>query len=122
MNYPDDILNPIKTFLEEKKVELTERKLRLEKEDPFSDPDARLSNNAAVDADAAEQFDHENTVAMQDEIGRKLAATERALERIAAGTYGNCTACGQMIDTDRLTVDPTAEYCVDCQRKKTVAE
>jgi len=122
MNYPDEILTPIKTFLEEKKAELTARKLRLVGEDPFSDPDARLSNNAAVDADAAEQFDHENTIAMKDEVDRKLAATDRALERIQDGTYGNCTACNKMIDTDRLTVDPTAEYCVDCQRKKTVAQ
>jgi RNA polymerase-binding protein DksA len=122
MNYPDEVLNPIKTFLEEKKQELVERKQRLASEDPFSDPDARLSNNAAVDADAAEQFDHENTVAMRDEVDRKLAATERALTRIDDGSYGTCTACGKMIDTDRLTVDPTAEYCVDCQRKKTVVE
>jgi len=121
MNYPNDLLIPIKQFLDDKKVELEARKSRLTDQDPFSD-ESRLTNNAAVDADAAEQFEHETAVAMQDEIDRKLAEVERALVRVADGTYGNCTACGNMIDTDRLTVDPTAEYCVDCQRKKTVVE
>ncbi len=120
MNYPEDLLLPVKQFLETKKKELTERKERLLKEDPFSDPDTRLSNNAAVDADAAEQFDHENSAAMRGEIDRKLAEVDRALERVETGKYGTCTACGKMIDTDRLTVDPVAEYCVECQQKKTV--
>ena len=121
MIYPTDILMPIKTYLEAKRDELLARKKRLEHEDPFSDVD-RLNNKAAVDADAAEQFGHETVTAMEDEIVRKLGEVNRAIERIEAGTYGNCTACGAMIDTDRLKVDPTAEYCVDCQRKKIVVE
>jgi DnaK suppressor protein len=121
MNYPDEVLLPIKSFLLEKKGELEARKKRLVAEDPFSDPDNRLGNNAAIDADAAEQFGHETTVAMRDEIDRKLAEVDRALVRIESGKYGTCSGCGKMIDTDRLTVDPTAEYCVDCQSKKTFA-
>lgn len=120
MNYPNDVLAPIKQFLEAKKKELEERRQRFAAEDPFSDPDSRLSNNAAVDADAAEQFGHETTVAMRDEVDRKLAEVERALARIDSGEYGTCAGCGQMIDTDRLTIDPTVEYCVSCQKNKTV--
>lgn len=122
MNYPSDVLAPIQQFLESKKEELTARKQRLTQEDPFSDPDNRLNNNAAVDADAAEQFGHETLAAMREEIDRKLAEVERALERVSNGKYGTCAGCGLMIDTDRLTVDPVAEFCVDCQRKKTVAD
>lgn len=122
MNYPNDVLAPIQQFLEAKREELTARKQRLMKEDPFSDPDNRLNNNAAIDADAAEQFGHETATAMRQEIDRKLAEVERAIDRVAAGTYGTCGGCGLMIDTDRLTVDPIAEFCVDCQRKKIVVE
>jgi len=118
MNYPASILDPIKQYLEEKKVELVNRKKRLSQEDPFSDPD-RLANNAAIDADAAEQFGHETAQAVGGEIDRKVAEIDNAIRRIQEGVYGSCTACGKMIDTDRLRVDPTAEYCVDCQRKKT---
>lgn len=120
MNYPGDLLLPVKTFLEEKKAELLSRLQRLTSEDPFGDPDNRMSNNAAVDADAVEQFGHETAVAMKEEINRKIAELDRALERIANGTYGTCTGCGSMIDTDRLTVDPSVEQCVSCQAKKSV--
>lgn len=120
MNYPDEVLSPIKSFLVEKKKELESRKQRLMAEDPFSDPDNRLSNNAAVDADAMEQFGHETLVAMRDEIDRKLVEVEKALSRIESGDYGTCASCGTMIDTDRLTVDPTVEYCVSCKSKKTL--
>lgn len=119
MNYPNSVLDPIKTFLLAKKQELLDREERLKSEDPFADPD-RLLNNAAVDADAAEQWGHETTTAMRDEIDRKLAEVDGALVRIDTGTYGSCTACGAMIDTDRLNIEPTAAYCVDCQRKKVV--
>lgn len=120
MNYPEELLTPINDFLNKKKEELVERKARLVAEDPFSDPDNRLSNNASVDADAVEQFGHETLEAMRDEIDRKLGEVDRAIERIKSGEYGTCTGCSKMIDTDRLTVDPTAEYCVECQQKKTV--
>lgn len=120
MNYPEDVLTPIKNFLVSKKQELEGRLQRLSAEDPFSDPDSRLANNAAVDADAVEQFGHETAVAMREEIERKLNETERALARVESGEYGTCAGCSKMIDTDRLTVDPTAEYCVSCQQKKTV--
>ena len=121
MIYPADILIPIKKYLEEKRDEVLARKKRLEEEDPFSDVD-RLNNNAAVDADAAEQLGHDTVTAIEEENDRKLSELTRAIERINAGSYGTCTACAAMIDTDRLKVDPTVEYCVDCQRKKIVAE
>ena len=121
MIYPVDILMPIRAYLEAKKTELMARKKRLELEDPFHDTD-RLNNTGAVDAGAAEQFGHETVTAMEEEIKRKLNEVSGAIDRIDGGTYGNCSDCGSMIDTDRLKVDPTAEYCVDCQRKKIVAE
>jgi len=121
MNYPDEVLLPIKEFLLKKKQELEERLSRLSAEDPFNDPDSRLTNNAAVDADAAEQFDHETLSAMKEEVARKLDEVNRALARIESKEYGTCASCGSMIDTDRLTVDPTAEYCVTCQQKRSTS-
>jgi DnaK suppressor protein len=46
-----------------------------------------------------------------------LAAVEAALERIAAGTYGECTDCGADISTARLHATPEAARCVPCQEK-----
>jgi len=39
-----------------------------------------------------------------------------ARQRLAAGTYGECTDCGADIDYRRLLAYPTAKRCIDCQR------
>lgn len=40
-----------------------------------------------------------------------------ARQRIAAGTYGECTDCGADIAYERLLAYPTAKRCIDCQRE-----
>ena len=41
----------------------------------------------------------------------KIADIERALERLAAGTYGVCEACGEPIGEARLEAWPAARFC-----------
>ena len=45
----------------------------------------------------------------------EMASVERALERLEAGTYGDCAACGEPISLQRLQVQPAAELCTACQ-------
>ena len=40
-----------------------------------------------------------------------------ALERLDAGTYGQCVDCGQSLPDERLEVRPEAARCVSCQQK-----
>lgn len=40
---------------------------------------------------------------------------ERAHDRIAAGTYGYCTDCGQPVAIERLRAYPAAKRCRYCQ-------
>ncbi|MDE2050843.1 MAG: TraR/DksA family transcriptional regulator [Gammaproteobacteria bacterium] len=47
---------------------------------------------------------------------QEIRAIERALKRIALGTYGTCVSCGQPIERERLEVYPTANRCAACQR------
>lgn len=42
---------------------------------------------------------------------------EAARKRIAVGTYGICTECGQEIGYERLLAYPTAKRCIGCQRE-----
>lgn len=51
---------------------------------------------------------------------RDIAAAE---DRLAAGTYGLCTDCGQPIRYKRLDAYPTAKRCFECQvlRERTLA-
>ena len=46
-----------------------------------------------------------------------LAAVDAALNRIEAGTYGECTDCGTHITAARLHATPEAPRCVHCQEK-----
>ena len=47
---------------------------------------------------------------------QEIRAVERALKRIALGTYGTCVSCGQPIERERLEAYPTANRCAACQR------
>lgn len=42
---------------------------------------------------------------------------EAALERIAAGTFGECTDCAEGIGRSRLDAYPTAKRCLRCQNQ-----
>jgi DnaK suppressor protein len=47
-----------------------------------------------------------------------LLQSERALARIAAGTYGVCESCGEPIGKARLQVFPRATLCMGCKQKQ----
>lgn len=46
---------------------------------------------------------------------RRLRRLERALVRIAAGSFGVCIECGGAISPERLEVNPSAVLCVSCK-------
>jgi DnaK suppressor protein len=48
----------------------------------------------------------------------ELGDIDAALERIDAGTYGQCTDCGVAIAPARLEAYPTAKRCIVCQTRK----
>lgn len=43
-----------------------------------------------------------------------LSKVNRALDLVAAGTYGTCESCGTSIPVERLDVLPYSTLCVDC--------
>src|ERR1700728_2680700 len=64
--------------------------------------------------DSAEPLTKEGTdEAVQTELGERLAAVERAEQRLEEGTYGFSVRSGQPIPDDRLEADPTAELTVE---------
>jgi len=117
IKFPLKVLEPIKNHLKNEEKKLRKRKKSLKKEDPYKNPD-RLNDNAASDTDAAEESGHERVSALKKEIDKNLVRIKKALARIRVGNYGICKECGKMINTDRLAIDPTAEYCVQCQKKR----
>ena len=45
---------------------------------------------------------------------RRLADTEEALTRLAAGNFGTCEQCGEPIPVALLAAAPESRYCPDC--------
>lgn len=44
----------------------------------------------------------------------RLARIEAALERLEAGDFGYCIACGEPIAKKRLEFDPSVPTCLEC--------
>ena len=45
---------------------------------------------------------------------QEMAQIEAAMARIDAGTYGDCSKCGEAINPARLKVQPEAPLCMEC--------
>lgn len=115
--FPTDLLRPIGNFLSSRLHILQKRKKQIENDDPFKD-ESRINDNASPDTDAAEQFGHAKTAAIETELEEKIIQTKKALARLRVGKYGICEDCKKMIDTDRLNVFPEATLCKSCQAKR----
>ncbi|MEM7043925.1 MAG: TraR/DksA C4-type zinc finger protein [Pseudomonadota bacterium] len=48
----------------------------------------------------------------------ELDRIDAALGRLEDGTYGECVACGELIADQRLALDPSALFCIDCADKR----
>lgn len=117
VKYPARLLMPVAKMLKSQIKYLERSKKKIEKDDPFRDVN-RITDNAAPDADAEEQFGHARNAAIREQLDRKIIQTRRALARIKVGRYGICENCGNMINTDRLMIYPEATLCVKCESNK----
>ena len=117
VRFPAKLLAPVASFLDDNLKKLNKRRKEIDGEDPFKDS-SRLNDNASPDTDAAEQFGHARTLAIGEQLDKKIIQTKKALARIKIGKYGTCEDCSKMIDTDRLMIYPEATLCASCQTKR----
>lgn len=47
------------------------------------------------------------------EVSRLLGEVDAALQRLAAGSFGVCEACGDSVEVERLLADPLTRFCLD---------
>jgi len=70
-------------------------------------------------ADAGtKNFEREHEMAIANNAREMLQQTERALARLAAGTYGVCESCGEPVGKYRLQAFPRATLCMSCKQKQ----
>lgn len=86
----------------------------------------RLSHLGLALAEPLDPDSSERAVEMEDDqplegqamlVTRELASVDRALDRIADGTYGTCVKCGGQISPQRLDARPEAALCIECAEK-----
>jgi RNA polymerase-binding transcription factor DksA len=59
-------------------------------------------------------FERAQVLTLLEAAELRLAELDDAAERLRAGTYGTCTACGRRISDERLAARPDASRCIDC--------
>jgi len=59
--------------------------------------------------------ERERDLALSAQAMEAVAEIDRALEKLADGTYGICERCGQQIPKERLRAIPWAALCVQCK-------
>jgi DnaK suppressor protein len=82
------------------------------------DPMAAVSFGKRIGDGTTEAVDRLNKVGAANSIAVTLADVERALEKLADGTYGICDACGEPIGEERLEAIPWATLCISCARSR----
>ncbi|MBW4051737.1 MAG: TraR/DksA family transcriptional regulator [Proteobacteria bacterium] len=92
--------------------EMRETLLRAQNEG-YADIAGRVSD--LEDQSLADLLVDVNLAEVTRDVG-EIRDIERALRRMALGTYGTCVSCGQPIERERLEVYPTANRCASCQR------
>ena len=89
--------------------------LRAVRQDALADREA--ANEEADDGELADPVPGLNAEQVDDAIvaslEERLAAIERAEQRLASGTYGRSVRSGDPIPDERLRADPAAELTVE---------
>lgn len=70
-----------------------------------------LADQHPADA-ATETAQRELDVMRERMFELRIQRIDAALQRVAAGSYGKCQACGKAIPEDRLEIVPETPYCV----------
>ena len=112
---PDDPGRSAAARLHEERDDVTAGLLRMEA-DMRAIVAASAGSNADDEHDPEGQtiaYERSQLAALTERARAHLAEVDAALTRVAAGTYGTCTVCGEPIDPARLEARPTATECVE---------
>jgi RNA polymerase-binding transcription factor len=81
------------------------------------EPNDELSTTELAD-DASDTYQNEYDEGRADDLRARLAAVERAEDRLRNGTYGRSVESGEPIPDERLEANPTAERTVEEENRR----
>lgn len=97
-------------LLESKRAELVEQIREITQ---LPDELGSISFGKRVGEGTSQAVDRLSAVPAHDNLTAMLADIDRALEKVADGTYGRCDVCGRDITPARLNARPWANRCID---------
>lgn len=65
----------------------------------------------------SDEIELEIDQALLENAELSIQEIEAALERLNAGTFGQCVGCGHPIAKERLKALPSTPYCIQCARR-----
>lgn len=113
----------VRKNLESESIRLSEMRDDLRTADELDTPENEASGGEISVADqhpadiATEQQYRTQDLSMLIQVESELRDVESALKKLDDGTYGQCEACGESIDPERLAALPAARYCVNDQSR-----
>lgn len=120
--FSTEFLETIKTSLEELKIRLGSELSTLAKKDLTNkgDVDASFPQYGDEEDDSVREVaDYTTNKPLEITLEKTLTDVNKALDRIAKGTYGVCKYCDQPIAEKRLLARPTSSACVSCKKTLT---
>jgi DnaK suppressor protein len=82
------------------------------------EPGSAIAFGKRIGEGTTEAIERLSTTATARSIATSLADTDRALEKVADGTYGRCDVCEEPIPDERMEARPTTAHCVGCSAKR----
>lgn len=83
---------------------------------PMNEDTGELSGYDNHPADlGSEMYERSLSLSLNEHEEQELEDITHSLQKIKAGTYGACEACGKEIPYERLEAMPTARYCIEHQ-------
>jgi RNA polymerase-binding transcription factor len=108
-------IEDLKGRLEQEQVELREQLSTIE-EEAFAATQSELSGDVGLDDESADAgtatFEREKDLSIENNVRDLLAKIDRALARIADGSYGTCERCGKPIEKARIKALPYVDLCI----------
>lgn len=80
----------------------------------FAERDDEIARLAHASSSGGRTVNDEHTAISAASSSTALLNIDRALDRLATGTYGSCESCGEAIAVDRLEAIPYATTCFAC--------
>ena len=100
----------------ERHREFLRAEIRAQGADPDSDDVTFVDDSGFADRGHSSEV-RSQVIAVVRALRSNLRGVDRALSKIAAGTFGICERCGQHISIERLEALPCAALCIDCKQR-----